>query len=316
MQVAMNDMPLVSVIVPIYNTEPYLERCLNSILASTLINIEVICIDDCSTDGSVKVVEAFQKEDKRIKLIKHGSNLGIGAVRTTGIYAAKAEYVASIDSDDYMQPFMLEKLYAAAIDTSADMVQCNAAMLDERGVQIGIVSPFILWDGERRESASPDYKLYYMNAMWLKMVRRKIFIESGVAIPSLSDAEGTFISWILRCLQLKVVTLGDVLYFYCRRSGSITSSPSIGALFDLYESFNKIKIFAIRKGVLANFRTEITRDLIRLLILRRGKYIASSTDSSEVEGFDNVLLELFEGFLDISCSFVFERTGGTTSLSP
>jgi hypothetical protein len=215
-----------------------------------------------------------------------------------------------------MKPFMLEKLYAAAINTSADVVQCSAAMLDERNVQIGIVSPSIVWGGERHENESSEHKLYYMNSMWLKIVRRRIFIDNGITFLNLSVGEGTYVSWILRCLGAKVETLSDVLYFYCRRQGSITSSASIEGLFELYESFSNIKTLAIRKGVLAGFRAEIKRDLTRLLVLRRGRYILVSPDSSEVERFDIVLSELFEGFLDISCSFVFERTGGTTSLSP
>jgi GT2 family glycosyltransferase len=92
--------PLVSVIVPIYNVEKYLSKSLNSLKGQTLKNIEIICVEDCSTDGSMKVLERIARTDKRIKIVKHKINSGLSEARNTGISIASAPYIMFLDSDD------------------------------------------------------------------------------------------------------------------------------------------------------------------------------------------------------------------------
>ena len=99
----------VSVIVPVYNTEKYLEQCLNSILGQTLQEIEVICVDDGSTDGSVQMIERMSLEDERLVLLKQ-KNAGGGAARNLGMEKAKGKYLMFLDSDDFFHPQMLEKM--------------------------------------------------------------------------------------------------------------------------------------------------------------------------------------------------------------
>ena len=93
---------LLSVIIPVYNVEPYLEQCLDSVINQTYKNLEIICIDDGSTDNSLKILEKFQKKDKRIKLIKQ-QNQGASVARNAGLDIATGEYIAFVDSDDYLE---------------------------------------------------------------------------------------------------------------------------------------------------------------------------------------------------------------------
>ena len=112
----------VSVIVPVYNVEDYLIECLTSIINQTLKEIEIICIDDCSTDSSYNILEEYAKKDDRIRIIPHKENKGLGPARNTGIKEAKGEYISFIDSDDYISKDYLENLYNTAKKYNTDVV--------------------------------------------------------------------------------------------------------------------------------------------------------------------------------------------------
>lgn len=116
--------PLISVIVPIYNMEPLLPRCLDSLAAQTLRDLEIICVDDGSTDGSGGIVRKYASGDSRFRLITQ-ENPGRAEARNAGIRAAAAPYLGFADPDDYVEPDMYERLYRLAEESGADMVQCS-----------------------------------------------------------------------------------------------------------------------------------------------------------------------------------------------
>ena len=113
--------PKVSVIVPVYNTEKYLKRCLDSLMGQTLKDLEIILVDDGSKEPCALLCDEFAQKDSRIKVI-HKANAGLGYARNTGLEAASGEYIAFVDSDDYVEPQMYEKLYGAAMAFHADLV--------------------------------------------------------------------------------------------------------------------------------------------------------------------------------------------------
>lgn len=115
----------ISVIVPIYNEETYLEECLNSILAQTLQEIEILCIDDGSTDCSLEILHSYAAKDSRIKVFTQ-KNRYAGTARNVGIKYAKGKYLSFLDADDFFSPFLLERLYKAAEKQGSDIVMCNA----------------------------------------------------------------------------------------------------------------------------------------------------------------------------------------------
>lgn len=113
--------PKVSVIIPVYNAQRYLQECLNSILNQTLQDIEVLCVDDGSTDDSPAILTEFAQKDARIRVI-HQENRGAGAARNNGLQYASGEYLSIIDCDDFFEPAMLEKSYQAARENNVDMI--------------------------------------------------------------------------------------------------------------------------------------------------------------------------------------------------
>jgi len=123
-------MPKISVIIPVFNTEKYLAKCLNSICNQTLSDIEIICVNDKSTDNSVKIVEEYGKNDKRIKFVNLLENAGVSAARNRGIEAATGEYIGFVDSDDFIESDFYEKLYQKAVNTNAEVVKGNIYCFD------------------------------------------------------------------------------------------------------------------------------------------------------------------------------------------
>ena len=113
----------ISIIIPVYNTEKYLKRCLESVCNQTLKDIEIICINDASSDNSIAILKEFEKKDNRIKVINLDKNEGASVARNLGIEVSRGEYLGFIDSDDCVDPDFYEKLYSKAKSKNADVVK-------------------------------------------------------------------------------------------------------------------------------------------------------------------------------------------------
>ncbi len=131
-------MPLVSVVIPVYNVEEYIAQCVQSVMKQTLKDIEIICIDDCGSDNSFKIVENFAKSDTRIKIFRNAANYGQSIVRSVGINNAKGKYIFFLDSDDYLLENALEDMYKKAQEFDNDVVLSKTEILLD-----GISNPII-----------------------------------------------------------------------------------------------------------------------------------------------------------------------------
>lgn len=125
----------VSVIIPVYNEELYLEQCLDSVCNQTLQEIEILCIDDGSTDDSLHILEQFAKKDIRIKVFQQ-RNQYAGNARNIGIQKAEGKYLCFLDSDDFFAPDLLEKMYDAAEQNQSEIVICEAQYYDDKNGEI------------------------------------------------------------------------------------------------------------------------------------------------------------------------------------
>lgn len=124
--------PKVSVIVPIYNVEKYLPRCMDSLLHQTMTDIEIILVDDDSPDNCPAMCDEYAKQDHRIKVV-HKKNGGLGYARNSGLEIATGEYIAFVDSDDYVETFTYQKLYSIAMDTTADVIYFTFQRFNDQG---------------------------------------------------------------------------------------------------------------------------------------------------------------------------------------
>ena len=135
--------PKISIILPIYNTKDYLEKCLDSILTQTYKNLEILCIDDGSTDGSELILDQYSKKDKRIKAV-HKKNGGESSARNIGLQLMTGEYVGFMDCDDWIEPNMYEKLVTIITEKNIDMAistwYCDTKQYSEKIVNRCFVS--------------------------------------------------------------------------------------------------------------------------------------------------------------------------------
>ena len=211
-----NEWPLVSVIVPIYNVAPYLRKCLDSLKNQTMKEIEIICIDDGSTDGSEKIAEEYGV-DSRFRII-HTENNGLSAARNRGIDEARADWVMFVDSDDWVEPDFCEPPYMAATEKQADLVVFRSYRESEKGKQskqmvdapIGVVDEFAAHE-------------YGHNAAWRRLYKKRLFEK--IRYP-----EGRVFEEIVTTHKViheaeRILFLREYLYHYKYRKDSISLNP-------------------------------------------------------------------------------------------
>ena len=130
-------MPLVTVIIPVYCVQSYIRQCIDSVLSQTYKNLEILCIDDCGSDASISILRMVAKDDKRVKIIRHSNNLGLGEARNTGIKLASGDYLFFLDSDDWIRQEAIEKLVDAANRYHADIIiGSGQAFTDEKCLEV------------------------------------------------------------------------------------------------------------------------------------------------------------------------------------
>ncbi len=219
-------MPLVSIIIPVYNVEKYLDKCIESVTNQTLEDIEIILINDGSGDNSPKLCDKWAKKDSRVKVI-HQENCGVSVARNIGIKIATSKYIAFIDSDDYISNKYIEKLFNEAQDSFADVVVCNFNRVTEKGDVLNTdqcrVSKGVFNGIEICEMfssipvtfISPCFKLY----------KKDLFIDVKYPIGKINEDEAVAHRLIFPCE--KVVIVEDVLYFYVNHDNSKNISSNI-----------------------------------------------------------------------------------------
>lgn len=174
------NLPLISIIVPVYKVEKYLRRCLDSIAAQTYINLEVILVDDGSPDGCGKICDEYAAKDARFRVI-HQKNGGLSAARNTGLDACMGNYVMFIDSDDYIAANMCEVLYKNAVQNDAQIVVCGFTFVFEGNKPaIPVCPPQTVMSGKDAtiQCMGPSSNLYSV-AVWNKLYKRRLFDWGG-----------------------------------------------------------------------------------------------------------------------------------------
>ena len=209
-------MPVISVIIPVYNVEPFLDRSVGSVLAQTMRDIEVILVDDGSTDGSGAVCDRLAAGDSRVRVI-HQKNSGAAGARNTGLDAASGEFVSFIDSDDRIDPTMLETLYNGITENDAQIAHCNLMNIAPDGTTERVIAE--MYDGV------VSYPQFDLNTFKLRQFGRHLPVNVCSALFRRSIIEQTG----LRFLSMDVVHAEDQLFSLCYyaqvRKGFYTPQP-------------------------------------------------------------------------------------------
>ena len=217
--------PLISVIVPVYRVEKYLERCVKSMLSQTYKNLEVILVDDGSPDQCPAICDACAEKDARVKVI-HQENKGLSGARNAGIDAASGEYLAFVDSDDYVSPHFIEELHQLLQDTGCAIGQCRFSYVKGDGLVEEGDSAFCIYRGESlmEQLYGPEEKATCFVVAWNKLYRAELFKETGIRYPEGRIHEDEATTYRLFHEAKKLAFLDRALYgYYTENGGSITS---------------------------------------------------------------------------------------------
>lgn len=241
----METTPLVSVVMPAYNASRFLRQAVDSVLAQTYANLELIIVDDCSTDDTLQIMQDYAARDSRVRIIAGETNQGVARVRNRGIQEARGAYIALLDSDDVWAETKLEKQLACVRETHADIVYCSFDLVDEQGVRLN--KPFIV-------PVHTDYD---------SMLVRCVFTCSTI----LSDAKllkahpfrpeyyhEDFVLWMeLLREPIKAVGLPDVL-MHNRQVGGSRSNNKINAAIQRWKIYRQALHMGLLESAIAFVR--------------------------------------------------------------
>ena len=225
----------VSVIVPVYNAEMYLEKCIQSILMQTLSEIEIICIDDGSTDCSNSILQQFVMQDNRVRLIEQ-KNQGVSAARNQGIEKAQGEFIAFVDADDWVEVDFLEVLYNTAGEEQADIVVCDYFRENDENTKKrqNAMRGSYLSQKKALEYALRQDK--YQGFLWNKLFRRALFHENDIRL----DTE-LFVLEDLLCTCQCMLCTTSVIYKPMKK---YHYNQIIGSTFQVNEKFGTMFLAA------------------------------------------------------------------------
>lgn len=242
----MND--LISIIVPIYKVEKYLEKCIDSILLQSYKNIEVILVDDGSPDNCSKICDAYKIKDNRIKVI-HKKNGGLSDARNIGIIAAKGKYMMFIDGDDFIAPNTCEILIKKMLEFQTDLVICNFFWFYSNENYIKNKSELVsekIYTGDEALTFYVKKGLTELIVAWNKLYKRDLFVKYNLtyAIGRLHEDE-FFCKYLFYYIK-NFVYIDQSLYYYRQRHDSIMGKKSINSYNDttdyIIELFDFIKL--------------------------------------------------------------------------
>lgn len=258
--------PLISIIVPVYKVEPYLERCLNSVINQTYRNIQIILVDDGSPDQCGNICDKYAQEDDRIVVI-HRMNGGLSAARNTGLQAATGEFIAYIDSDDFVDVEMIETLYKYIVQYRCDIAVCsyqifsseaeNMVNKEKENQTIVVQSREAVY--ENLGTANP-YR-WYEPQVWNKLYRAELIKD--IRFEEGKYCEDQFYCHLAYENVERVVFTSEKLYFYMNRGNSISGTFS-PRMLDAIEGMENRIIFAQEKklAVLENNTCAAMLDLL------------------------------------------------------
>lgn len=233
----MTNSPKISIIIPVYNAERYLDRCLKSILSQTLKDLEVIIVNDGSKDESLDVINKYIKMDKRVILINQ-KNCGAAISRQNAIPLAKADFIAFVDSDDYIEETMYESMYSEAIKYNADIVTCQFRKINSNNETDYITTP-------DKESLENILKGKVYSVLWNKLYKKELFIENNIIINKDIFYEDVGMVYKLYYFANKVHTVPNIFYNWNKMEGSITESftkKHIKSMFYILKDMNSFMI--------------------------------------------------------------------------
>ncbi len=239
----MREGPLISVIVPVYNVEDYLARCVESLRSQTYENLEIILVDDGSPDGCPALCDEYAHVDDRICVI-HQPNAGLSGARNAGIDAARGEYLAFVDSDDYVSVDFIQALHTTAVESGCPIAQCRFAYVQGEPLADGSENSYQVYQGKELmgQLYGPEERATEFVVAWNKLYKRELFWEIRYPQGRIHEDEAT--TWKLFFQSGQLAFLDRALYgYFTENTGSITARFSEKRLQWLTAQEERIEFF-------------------------------------------------------------------------
>ena len=231
---------LISIIVPFYNVEQYIDRCIQSLITQTYRNIEILLVDDCSPDNTLEIAKKYTKTDARIKILQYEKNRGLGGARNYGIQNANGEYVLFVDSDDYIEANTIERLYEKAKNNNLCVLEANYLKEGESNTEILPIRDYFVnkvLSGKEYWESIPIAPV----VAWNKFYKLSFLKENNIAFKLRKFEDVAFTAEVF--MQAKrVMNIDFPFYHYIVRENSImTETTSISHLEDAYALIKDMK---------------------------------------------------------------------------
>lgn len=220
-------MPKVSVVIPIYNVEKYLRECLDSIVNQSLKDIEIICVNDGSTDGSLEILKEYEQKDPRVKVIDK-KNEGAGIARNVALDIATGEYLAFIDSDDFVEQTMLEQMFNLSLENDLDVSICRSFKYDTNSHNISSLQKSIdledIISGQIFDKNDIPKKIigFCVGWPWDKLFRRSFIEKYELRFPDLKNSEDAYFVFMALVLAQRISYTDEHLVYHRNHSGSLS----------------------------------------------------------------------------------------------
>lgn len=248
----------VSIVVAAYNVETYIERCIESLMQQTFENIEIIVVNDGSTDNTLDKIKSLSKLDNRILVINQ-ENRGVMQARKSGYNIATGEYILFVDGDDWLKKTAIESLYCKAISNNSDIVCYKFIYIDDNGSErkSHLIGDFITFDEINNNEFLRNIMLFkIIPSIWSKFIKREFIQKNNINIVnSLRYAEDLVVSCELGMYSPKVSMLDEYLYYYYQRKDSVTKKID-DKVFDISRAVLNIKNSLNEKNIYTKFEKE------------------------------------------------------------
>jgi glycosyltransferase involved in cell wall biosynthesis len=236
-------MPKVTIIIPVYNVEQYLRQCLDSVVNQTLRDIEIICVNDGSPDGSPQILDEYAARDSRITVI-HKENGGLSSARNAAFSYTKSEYTLFVDSDDWIESDLCEKTVIVSDQEEADMTLFFYRYIPE------VKYSYTLENFLKRNSFATIDKMTLLGHMmaWSKLWKTQFLRDNNIKFPEGICFEDNVVHWNALLQHPKLAVVPEQFYWYRVRSDSITQSSHEQMFFDTLLCYDRIKEILVQEG--------------------------------------------------------------------
>lgn len=292
-----------SIIVPVYNVEKYIGKCLNSLVNQSFDDYEIIVVDDETPDNSMAIVDSYQKRyPEKIRVI-HQKNLGLGGARNTGVAAAQGTYLLFVDSDDYIDKDTLQTVDESLKQTPCDILVFQFATVTENGKLLQVMETPWAQKGIQNIHTAPDL-LMMPTIAWNKAYRRAFFLSCGIGFPEKSVYEDSVIRVFL-ALAESVHICPACLYYYVQRKGSIMHSKISPRMLDVIKVSEITRKALQQVGLYDELEPRIEADIVEGVYDKLFRINAANPRNDMQTALTTYIKTTFPGFMENP--FIHER---------